>query len=75
MKNTNILFTAPGIAELVEKEMPILEPGKVLLRIVTTTISAGTERANLIGDPNVAGRHAPEVKFPRQSGYSAGAVV
>lgn len=75
MKHTNIVFTSPCVAELVEKDVPALGAGQVLLKIMTTTISAGTERANLIGDPNVAGRHAPEVKFPRQSGYSAGAVV
>ncbi|MBQ9783724.1 MAG: zinc-binding alcohol dehydrogenase [Clostridia bacterium] len=75
MKNVNILFTSPGVAELVEKEMPTYGEDEVLVKIVTTTVSAGTERANLIGDPNVAGRRAPEVKFPRQSGYSAGAEV
>ena len=75
MTNTNIIFTAPCVAELVEKEMPHVGAGQVLLKNVITTISAGTERANLIGDPNVRGTQAPEVKFPRQSGYSAGAVV
>lgn len=75
MENKNIIFTAPGIAELVSKEMPVVGPGQVLVHIVTTTISAGTERANLVGNPNVRGVLAPDVSFPRQVGYSAGAIV
>ncbi|MBQ2748180.1 MAG: zinc-binding alcohol dehydrogenase [Clostridia bacterium] len=75
MENKNIIFTAPGIAEVVSKEMPVLGPGQVLVRIITTTISAGTERANLVGNPNVRGVMAPDVSFPRQVGYSAGAIV
>ena len=76
MKNTNIVFTSPCVAELVEKdEFSVIGENEVRLKIMTTTVSAGTERANLVGDPNVRGRHAPDVSFPRQSGYSAGAVV
>lgn len=76
MKNTNIVFTSPCVAELVEKdEFSVIGENEVRLKIMTTTVSAGTERANLVGDPNVRGRHAPDVSFPRQCGYSAGAVV
>jgi len=75
MKNKNIIFTAPGIAELIEKEMPVPGAGEVLVRSVRDTISSGTERANLIGDPNVHGRSAPCVDFPRQVGYSIAGVV
>ena len=75
MSNRNIIFTSPCVAELLERELPTPAEDEVLLETMITTVSAGTERANLIGDPNVRGRHAPEVKFPRQSGYSAGAVV
>lgn len=76
MKNPNVVFTAPCVAELIEKELADgLERGQVRIKIATTTISSGTERANLIGDPNVNGKGAPSVKFPRQVGYSAGGVV
>ena len=76
MKNTNIVFTSPCVAELVEKSVPEIKGDfDVRIKIMTTTVSAGTERANLTGDPNVRGRLAPDVSFPRQSGYSAGAVV
>ena len=75
MTNKNILFTAPGVAELVQKEMPVCGDNEVIVRITRTTISAGTERALLTGDPNINYKAAGSVKFPRQSGYSAAAVV
>ena len=75
MKNLNILFTAPGVAELVEKDMPVCGDDEVIVKILRTTISAGTERALLTGDPNINYKAAGSVKFPRQSGYSAAAVV
>ena len=75
MKNKNIIFTAPGIAEVIEKEMPTANAGEVLIRILRTTISSGTEKANLMGDANVNSTKAPEVSFPRQVGYSASGIV
>ena len=75
MKNPNIIFTAPGVAELCECEIPELRAGEVLIRAERTAVSAGTERANLLGDPNVSISAAGAVKFPRQSGYSAAGVV
>ena len=75
MKNKNIIFTAPCVAEIVEKDMPIPGAGEVLVRSVRDTISSGTEKANLIGDPNVHGKSAPVVDFPRQVGYSIAGVV
>ncbi len=77
MTNPNILFTAPGIAELVDMEMPSAPTGtEVLVRLAYSTVSSGTERANLIGDPNVSIYGKGEVVFPRQCGYSsAGEVI
>lgn len=74
MKNQEILFIAPGIAELQEHPVPVPAAGEVVVRTVRSTISAGTERALVSGDPNVnsLGR---EVPFPRQSGYSSSGVV
>ncbi len=75
MTNPGIIFIAPGVAELREGEIPTLRAGEVLIRAERTAISAGTERANLLGDPNVSISSKGEVKFPRQSGYSASGVV
>ncbi len=77
MKNPNIIFTSPGVAEVIDKEMPSAPVGtEVLVRLVYSTVSSGTERANLIGDANVNMGAPPDVSFPRQCGYSsAGEVV
>ena len=75
MKNQSILFTSPCVAELLESEMPVVEEGEVLVRLARSTVSAGTERANLVGDPNVRPVKGKEVPFPRRSGYSSAGVV
>ena len=76
MKNQNIIFTSPCVAEVIDKDIPTLRDDyDVLIKTAVTTISAGTERANLVGDPNVHGQGAPSVKFPRQAGYSAAGTV
>ena len=77
MKNPNIVFTAPNVAEVLDKPVPVPGPGEVLVRTERTCISSGTERANLVGDPMVGTKikvGAPAV-FPRQVGYSASGVV
>jgi len=75
MKNKNIIFTAPGVAEIIEKDMPQVTRGTVLVRSVRDTISPGTERANLIGDPNINSSAPGSVNFPRQLGYSISGIV
>lgn len=75
MKNKIILFTSPNVAEIVESDMPKLENDEVLVKLVRSTISAGTERANLTGDPNVNSNKAPSVSFPRRGGYSSSGVI
>ncbi|MBO5270346.1 MAG: zinc-binding dehydrogenase, partial [Clostridia bacterium] len=73
MKAKHILFTAPGVAEIVEKDVPALADDAVLVKVTRTSISAGTEKANLIGDRvTFRGNNKP---FPRQCGYSAVGVV
>ena len=77
MTNPNIVFTAPNVAEVIDKPVPAPGPGQVLIRTVRTCISSGTERANLIGDPMVGTNvkdGAPAI-FPRQAGYSASGIV
>ena len=53
MKNRNILFTGPSVAAIVEDEIGAPKANEVQVRLAVSTISSGTERANLVGDPNV----------------------
>lgn len=75
MKFKQIVFTEKYKAELLESERE-LAPGQVCVKTVLTTISPGTERANLMGDPNLSIR-APmqEATYPRTVGYSASGIV
>lgn len=75
MNNKKIVFTAPCVAELLDAEVPSIKDDEVLVEIAISTISAGTERANLIGDPNINSTKGPEVKFPRSAGYSTSGTV
>ena len=75
MVNKNIVFVSPGEARIVEKAMPALTERQVLVKLVRSSISSGTERANLVGDPNVSPKVGAVVPFPRQSGYSSAGVV
>ena len=75
MNSRNIVFAEPCVARLLTEEMGELAAGKVRVKILRTTISPGTERANLIGDANINSTKAAEVKFPRRCGYSASGVV
>ena len=75
MNNKIITFVSPGKAELLEKDMPELKSDEVLVRTAVSTISAGTERANLTGDANVSYAYGPRVSFPRYGGYSLSGVI
>ena len=75
MKTKSIIFTSPKIAELVDEEIGAPSAGMVTVRILRTTVSAGTERSNLVGDPNVSPDPKTPVKFPRSSGYSCAGIV
>ena len=69
MKQYAIAFTAPGKAELQEREWipPDLKPDQLLLETECTLISPGTERDNLLG--------LTDGQFPKYLGYSAVARV
>ena len=72
MKNPSIVFTASCVAELIDQDFPaVLGAFDVRLRLIKSTISAGTERAVLDGKLPAGGYKG----FPRQSGYSAAAIV
>ena len=68
--NKQIIFTAPNVAEFLPIETPPLQPNEVRVKSVVHTMSNGTERANLVGNPSVAGAKPPSVSFPRTCGYS-----
>ena len=75
--NRNIIFTKKDTAELVEKPMPEVGPGQVRVKLVRSTVSSGTERANVTGCNVVSIWDPPDapVVWPRQSGYSSSGVV
>ena len=77
MLTNRILFTAPGVAELKTEELPTPGPGKVQVKITVSTISSGTERANLTGELNINSTKpaAEKAKFPRWGGYSSAGIV
>ncbi len=73
MKNRQIVFTAPKVAELIDYDIPdSLKPNEVRVKTKLTAISSGTERANLVGEVNISGirRHCNS-SFPRKLGYCA----
>ena len=75
MKVKQIVFTKPCVAELLETEIDAPKANEVQVRLAVSTISSGTERANLVGDPNVGPNSAGAVVFPRVLGYSSSGVV
>ena len=75
MQNKSIIFIAPYVAELAGEEIPAPDTGCVQVKLVRSAISSGTERANLIGDPNVGIYSGPSVTFPRRCGYSSAGIV
>ncbi len=76
MKSKAIIFTAPNTAEFLEKGLPSQLPlHDVCVKTAFSTISCGTEKANISGDPNVAPDAAKCVLFPKQLGYSSSGIV
>ncbi len=76
MKNKQIIFTEVNTAKLLDVEYREPSAYEVVVETAFSTISCGTEKANLTGDPNVSGNGASSVVFPRMVGYSsAGTVV
>ena len=76
MKNQRIVFTAPGVAELVDCPMPEVGANDVRVRVAVSSISSGTERANVSGDPNISYASTDQtVRFPRYGGYSTSGIV
>lgn len=75
MNCKQIVFTEKNKAELLEVEEREPKENEVVVETMVSTISCGTERANLTGDPNVAATGGPVTSFPRVSGYSSAGIV
>lgn len=77
MKNRYIQFTSPKNAELLTEELPAPGKGEVIVKVAVSTISSGTERANLIGGLSISPNGGANQKdfFPRRLGYSTSGVV
>ena len=75
MKGKQIAFTKKDTAELLNVEVAEPKANEVMVETMVSTISCGTERANITGDPNVNASGASEVVFPRMLGYNSAGVV
>ena len=76
MKTKQIVCTAPYTVGLLEAECFPPKANEVTVSLEYSAISAGTERANLIGvrnAPNLS--EGAEAVFPRTVGYSAAGIV
>lgn len=77
MQNLCIAFTDVNKAEIID--VGIKEPAadEVLVKLAVSTISSGTERANLMGSGTTNWREAEQKKpvYPRFGGYSSAGVV
>lgn len=75
MDNKQVVFTKINTAEFLDSEKK--EPGEneVCVKTEFSTISPGTEKANITGDPNVSAGGPSAVVFPRCLGYSSSGTV
>ncbi len=76
MMNKCIVFTEKDRAQLIDEPIKAVGENDVAVRLEYSTISAGTERANLIGELHISAGVIPKsVVFPRRAGYSASGTV
>ncbi len=77
MNNKRIVFTSIGNAEFLDAPLRDVYENEVQVKIYASTISSGTERANLMGSKTTSWRvpEAKEAVFPRYAGYSSAGVV
>ena len=77
MKTKQIVFTGVNTVELLETEYEAPKANQVVVSLEYSAVSAGTERANITGDPNIEiwGENKTEAVFPRCCGYSSAGIV
>ena len=77
MTYKRIVFTKPGVAELLDYNVADPKDNELQVQLVVSSISSGTERANLMGSTTVAWNRpeAKEAVFPRYGGYSSAGIV
>ena len=76
MSYKKILFTKPKVAEICDYEIAEPVSGEVQVRLAVSSISCGTERANILGDVNVSVFEKSNVAvFPREGGYSSAGII
>ena len=77
MNNKRIVFSRPNVAELVDTCVKEPSADEVQVRLFVSTISSGTERANLMGSKTTSWKvpEAEQAVFPRYAGYSSAGVV
>lgn len=75
--NKQIVFTKVNTAELLDTELRPLKENQVKVKTLFHTMSNGTEKANITGDPNVSihAKDGDPVVFPRYCGYSSSGIV
>lgn len=72
-----IIFTDINEAKLLDVEVPAVGDHDVKVKTYFSTVSCGTERAKITGDPNVDATSAEgdSPAFPRTAGYSSSGIV
>ena len=76
MNCKQIVFTKKNTAELLDVEVREPRANEVMVKTMVSTISCGTERANITGETNVSiYGNSSEAVFPRTSGYNSAGIV
>ena len=77
LKIKRILFTKKNTAELVEEECPKTGDNDVLVKTAYSTISCGTEKANITASltEDLDLQEGEEPHFPRSGGYSSSGII
>ena len=77
MISKQIVFTDVNTVQIQNHEVSDPAAGQVQVRLVVSSISSGTERANLMGSTTVAWNR-PELEkpiYPRYGGYSSAGII
>lgn len=77
MKRKQIVFVQTNVVELRETELSDPKAGEVQVKLAVSSVSSGTERANLSGSRSVSvmAPEEAEAVFPRYPGYSSAGVI